>query len=220
MNLIVLGPQGSGKGTQADLLSKEFDLEHIDMGGTLRQAAKMDTPLGREIYRIQNVTKTLVPSDILKKVLHLKFASLNREKGILIDGAPRTMDQVEYVESALQEFGRKISKVAFIDISEKESIERISKRWLCKNCKKGLIMGIDVKSQGDKCPECSGEIMQRIDDTEEGVKKRLEVFRKETLPVIEYFEKKGNLARINGEQSIEKVFEDVKKYIKNNLEND
>lgn len=220
MNLVVLGPQGSGKGTQAELLSKEFNLEHIDMGGTLRQVAKMDTPLGKEIYHIQNVTKTLVPSKILKEVLNLKFASLSREKGLLIDGAPRTLDQVEYVESALLEFGRKINLVVFIEIPEKESIERISKRWSCQNCKKGFIMGVDVKSQDDKCPNCGSGIMQRIDDTEEGVKKRLEVFRKETLPVIDYFEKKGKLARIDGSQSIPKVFEDIKKYVKENLNND
>src|SRR4030042_5445733 len=98
MNIIVLGPQGSGKGTQAEMLATKYNLEHIDMGKSLREVAKQDTPLGREIYRIQNVTHTLVPSDILRKVLDIKLPAMFREQGVLIEGAPRTSDQREYVE--------------------------------------------------------------------------------------------------------------------------
>lgn len=213
MNLIILGQQGSGKGTQAEMLAQKYNLEHIDMGKTLRQAAKLDTPLGREIYSIQNVTKTLVPSRILSEVLHIKLNSLPREQDVIFDGVPRTLDQLEYIESAMREFGRKIDKVFFVNIPEEESIARISKRWICRKCKAVLIMGKDVQSEKDPCPACQGEITQREDDTPEGVKIRLRIFKEETAPVIEYYRKKGLLVEINGSQPIEKVFQNIEKYI-------
>ncbi|MDO8240847.1 MAG: nucleoside monophosphate kinase [Candidatus Moranbacteria bacterium] len=213
MNIIILGQQGSGKGTQAEFLAKEMSLIHIDMGKTLREVAKLDTPLGREIYDIQNVTKTLVPSRILREVLHFKLGSIPSEQGIVFDGVPRTMDQSEYMEEALQEFGRKINAVFFINISEAESIKRISKRWICKDCKSVFIMGKDVKDEKEKCPKCGAEITQRNDDTVSGIKKRLQVFAEETMPVINYYKEQGVLVEINGEQEIEKVAGEIIKNI-------
>jgi adenylate kinase len=209
MNIIILGPQGSGKGTQAEMLADKFGLEHIDMGKSLREVAKQDTLIGKEVYRIQNVTKTLVPSRILREVLEIKLNSLPRERGVLFEGVPRTVDQAEYFEKALQESGRKIDAVVYINISKEESLKRISKRWTCKKCGLPLIMGADIKSEKDKCPKCGGETYQRIDDTPDGVQKRLEVFRKETLPVIEYFRKKGLAVEVDGKPSIEKVNQEI-----------
>jgi adenylate kinase len=208
MNLIVLGPQGSGKGTQAEMLAKKFDLEHIDMGKSLREVAKQDTPLGKEIYHIQNVTNTLVPSRILREVLHLKINSLPREQGILFEGVPRTIDQQGYLEEEILSSGRKIDAVIFIAIPEEETVKRISKRWTCK---KGhpLIMGADVKSEKDKCPTDGTEIFQRTDDTPEGIQKRLQVYRNETMPVIENFRERGLLVEINGTPSIEEVSREI-----------
>lgn len=209
MNLIILGSQGSGKGTQAKKLAEKFDLVHIDMGRTLRQVARMDTPLGKEIYAIQNITKTLVSSWILKEVLHFKLGSVPREQGIVFDGVPRNLEQLEYINSALLEFGRHLDKVLFINLSEGESIKRISKRLVCGKCKKVFILGKDIQSQEERCPKCQGEITQRADDTEDGVKKRLEIFRTETLPVVEEYRKEEVLVEINGDQSIEEVFEEI-----------
>lgn len=211
MNIIILGSQGSGKGTQAKKLAEKFDLVHIDMGKTLRQVAKMDTPLGKEIYDIQNVTKTLVPQRILKEVLHIKLGSIPREQGIVFDGVPRNLEQLKYINMALLEFGRHLEKVFFIKISEGEAVKRISKRVVCEKCKKVFILGKDIQSQEEKCPKCQGKIIQRADDTEEGIKKRLEVFRKETLPVVEEYRREEVLEEINGEQSMEEVFEEILK---------
>jgi adenylate kinase len=215
MNLIILGPQGSGKGTQAEMLAKKFDLEHIDMGKFLREVAKIDTPLGREVYDIQNVTKTLVPAKILEEVFTIKLNGISREKGVIFDGFPRNMDQAEYLEKAVKEFGRQIDKVVFVNISKDESLKRISKRWICEKCKSVWIMGKDVKNENDKCPNCQGNIMQRIDDVEEGIKIRLKVFEEETIPVIRHFYDKGKIVEINGAQTIEKVFEDILRELKN-----
>lgn len=209
MNLVILGPQGSGKGTQAEKLAQRFSLEHIDMGKFLREVAKMDTPLGKEVYQIQNVTKTLAPSRILEKVFAVKLGSLPRERGIVFDGFPRKFDQMQYFEKTLIRFGRHIDKVVFINLSEEESIKRISKRRMCEKCRRILILGKDVKDDDEKCPDCGGEITRRIDDSEEGIKKRLRIFREETLPVVEYYKNKGKLIEIDGDKTIDKVFEEI-----------
>lgn len=213
MNIVILGQQGSGKGTQAALLAEKFDLEHIDMGKTLREIALSDTPLGREIYEIQNVRKTLVSSKILREILNVKLKSIPLKKGIVFDGAPRTLDQVKYLEDAMLEMGRKIDYVFFISIPEQESIKRASRRRLCNNCQAILVMGKIIKKENDRCPKCGGEVSQRKDDTPEGIKKRLEVFKNETMPVLEYYEKEGSLIKIDGMQPVKKVFSDIIKGI-------
>lgn len=209
MNIVILGPQGSGKGTQAEKLAQKFNLEHIDMGKFLREVAKMDSPLGREVYQIQNVTKTLVPTRILQEVFNVKLAALSREQGIVFDGFPRNIDQAHYFEDTLGEFGRHVDKVFVINLSEKESIERISKRRMCEKCKKSFILGKDIETEKTMCPNCGGKIIQRIDDSVEGIKKRLEIFKTETSLVIDYFREKGKLIEINGDKKIEEVFDEI-----------
>ena len=217
MNIIVLGPQGSGKGTQAELLAKKYNLEHIDMGKSLREVARQDTPLGREIYHIQNVTNTLVPSRILRQVLHLKINSLPREQGILFEGVPRKVEQQKYLEEEIQNSGRKIDAVIFINISEEETVKRIGKRWICKKNQHVLILGKDIKNEKDKCPIDGSDIFQRADDTPGGIKKRLEVYRKETMPVIEDYRKRDLLVEIDGTPSIEEVSKKIDDELKSRI---
>lgn len=209
MNLIILGSQCSGKDTQAEKLAQKFNLERVNMGNFLREVAKQDNPLGKEIYHYQNVAGAMVPSRILREVLDIKLKTFPREQSIIFEGVPRTMDQAQYFDQAIQESGRHIDYVIYIKISEKETFKRLSKRWICKKCHKILIKGKDIESEKEKCPACQGEIVQRIDDTEEVIKKRLKVFREETLPVIEHYKEMGVLLEINGEQSKEEVFEEI-----------
>jgi len=210
MNLIVLGPQGSGKGTQAKMLAEKFGLEHVEMGKFLREVAKTNTDLGKEIHEIINIQGKLVDDKILKKVLHIKLADMPREQGIIFDGVPRRQDQLEYFEDAMQEFGRKIDTVLNINIPEEESIGRLSKRWVCKK-EHILIMGKDINSEEEKCPVCGSDIFQRIDDTPERIKTRLGIYYKDTKGVLDYYEKKGILVEIDGTPSIEDVFEEILK---------
>jgi adenylate kinase len=128
-----------------------------------------------------------------------------------MEGAPRTSDQREYVEEALLESGRKVDAVIFINIPETESIVRIGKRWVCKKNQHPLIMGKDIHSEKDKCPIDGSEIFQRVDDTSEGVRKRLQVYREETMPVIEYYKNKGLLIEVDGTPSIEEVNKEILK---------
>ncbi len=206
MNIIILGPQGSGKGTQAELLAKKFNLDHFDAGRALRQVTMLDTPLGKEIHEIITVRKELVPSRILEEVLRVRLADLPREQGIVFDGVPRNVEQAEYFMEILREFGRKIDRVIFVEISKEESIKRIGKRFACEKCKEPMIL---KKDQPAVCPKCGGKLKQRADDTKEGIEKRLKIYAEETMPVIEFFEKKNLVSRINGEQAVEKVFEEI-----------
>lgn len=213
MNIIILGPQGSGKGTQAELLAQKYKLEHFDTGKALRRVAMLGTPLGKEIHEIIMVRKELVPSRILREILHLELGSLPREQGIVFDGIPRNAEQAGYFDSALLEFGRKIDKVFLLNLSETEALARISKRWVCKNCKANLIMGKDVRTEREKCPGCGGEIFQREDDTPAGIRKRLGIFREDTLPIIETYKEKGLVVEIDGSQPVEKVFREITKHL-------
>jgi adenylate kinase len=207
MNIVILGPQGSGKGTQAKLLAEKYNLDHFDTGKALRQVAQLDTPLGQEVHEIIMVKKELVPSRLLREVLHIRLNDLGREQGIVFDGVPRNIEQAGYFEEALHEFGRKIDQVIFVDISQEESLKRIGRRFSCEKCRKAVIL----KEEDEKlvCQKCSGKLVQREDDTKEGIEKRLGIFRAETIPVIEYFEKKKLVSRIDGAQSVEKVFGDI-----------
>jgi len=217
MNIIILGPQGSGKGTQAELLAKKFKLEHIDMGRYLREAASLKTSLGREINEIINIKKELVSDRILKKVVEIKLKELPREQGIVFDGVPRNKNQLVYVEEVITEVGRKINLVIALDLSEAESIERIAARRVCSQCKKVYILGKDQEAKSGICSQCGGLVVQRVDDTPEGVKKRLRIFKEETLPIINYYQKQDKLIKIDGDQSIEKRFQSIVKKIDQEL---
>jgi len=209
MNLIILGPQGSGKGTQAEMLAEKYNLEHIEMGKFLRDVAKQNTPLGKTINEIINIQAKLVDDKILKKVLHLKLQDLPREQGIIFDGVPRREDQLRYIEEAMREFGRRIDAVINVSLSKEESIKRISNRWVCRKNQHVLIMGKDVQSEKDKCPICGSEIFQRIDDTSERIETRLGIYHKDTQAVVDYYRDKGLLIEIDGTPSIEEVSKNI-----------
>ncbi len=213
MNIVILGPQGSGKGTQAELLAQKYNLEHIDTGKFLREVARMNTALGKEVYETANVRKELVPDHILEEILRLKLNDVDRGQGLVLDGMPRNMGQVGFIEKIFLSFGRKLDKIFFLDVSEEESIKRISKRWICEKCKTNFIMGKDIENEREACLKCGGKLAQRIDDTPEGIRKRLQVFKRETIPVLNYYKEKGILIRIDGARPIEKVFEEIAKYL-------
>lgn len=209
MNLVILGPQGCGKGTQAEKLVEKYGLYHIDMGKALREAAKEETELGQKLNEVINVRKELVSDDLVVSVLRRELEKVPAEQGIIFDGAPRRIEQVDEVEGLFKEFGRIFDKVIHVNISEKESIFRISKRYNCTKCAKGLILGKDFQNIGEACHYCDSPIEQRLDDTPDGVRKRLKIFHEETLPVIEYYRKEGKLIEVNGEQNPEKVLEEI-----------
>jgi adenylate kinase len=214
MNLIILGPQGSGKGTQASFLAEHFNLAHIEIGLALRQVADGDTPLGKELHRIMYEEKKLVSDEEAMKVLEEKMKNLPLEQGLVLDGAPRRMGQIELVENVFKKNGREIDNVVLLDVSEEESISRISRRYNCLHCKKGFFLGEDLENPEKGCPVCGGKVVKRKDDTEEGVRKRLSIFHEETYPVVEYYRNKGVLIEVDGMKSKKEVFAEILDKIK------
>ncbi len=218
LNIIIMGPQGSGKGTQAKLLASKYDLEHVEPGKMLRAFAKGKDAKARKInnYLLQG---KLVPSDFLFfEIFKPKLAKLDDQRGLIFDGAPRELKQAEYLEEMMDSLNREISYVFYVKISPEETHKRLGKRLTCQDCGRSLILGTDAKSKKDKCPHCGGALYQRKDDTKTGIKKRLEVFSKETIPVIRYFQKKYRVIEIAGEQSIQAVHKEIVKHIKQDFD--
>jgi adenylate kinase len=209
MNILILGPQGSGKGTQAKLLADYFNLVHIDIGLSLRQVAEEDTELGKELYRIMYEEKALVSDAEIMKVLEEKLKNIPSNQGMVLDGAPRRLGQIELVENVLKKFEREIDNVILLGVSEEESIYRITRRFNCLGCHETFFLGEDINDPEKGCPICGGKVVQRKDDTEEGIKKRLSIFNEETYPVVGYFKDKGVLKEINGMKSKKEVFNDI-----------
>ncbi|MEA1936900.1 MAG: nucleoside monophosphate kinase [Patescibacteria group bacterium] len=215
INIIIMGPQGSGKGTQARMLTEKFNLQIFETGNILRNLAKQDTEIGRKINEIINIKGDIVPWDFMKKeILGQKLDELDKNKGIIFDGTPRIMEEAEFWDEKLKETGRKIDYAFYVDISKEESIKRISSRKLCRENGHPLIVGKDITEEDEKCPICGSEVYRREDDVPEKVLNRLEWSEKLLSPVIEYYENKNMLVKINGEQSVEEVFGEIMGYVK------
>lgn len=183
MNLIILGPQGSGKGTQAKLLAEKLNIKHISTGNLLRQAAKEDTPKGKLIKSLQS-KGTLIPFETTLEVLEpvLKEST----QGFILDGMPRDLRQAEHLEWFLGQIKQSIDQVIYITLSKKSSYARLLKR---------------AQTEG------------RSDDTAEAIKKRLEIYSKETVPVIDHYRQQAKLIEINGEPDIDTIHQDILKKI-------
>lgn len=212
MNFIIFGPQGSGKGTQADLLSEKFNLAHIETGHIFRQIAREDSVLGKKIKDL-NERKEMIPDDVTMEVLGQYVGKVPLEKGVILDSAPRTSGQIKPVEDLLGELKRSLDKAIYITLPYDESVRRITKRYACTLCYRHFVLDKDIQSQDDPCPTCGGPIMQRPDDTPEGIAKRLKTFYEVTIPVIEQYRERGMLIEVDGNQSVEKVFEDIIKQL-------
>ena len=203
LNLLILGPQGSGKGTQADLLIKKFGYLMMGAGECLREAAKTDTELGKRVKARIDQGELVEPEDI-GEVIKNKLLTVPKEQPVIFESYPRTLVQYEYMKKFWTETGRGDFSALFIGLSEEESIKRLSARRVCENC------GINyVAGTAEKCVRCGGNLVQRHDDYPEAVKKRLAWSNSELLPLIEQFEKEGKLVRINGDQSIEDVHQEI-----------
>jgi len=208
-NIIITGPQGSGKGTQAKFLAEELNLEHIEAGRLLRGLVDAGGVLGKKISEYL-LAGTLVPTPILiNEVLKPRLEQVAQERGIVFDGIPRRLVEALALEEMIALIGRKITHVFYIQISEEETYLRLGKRLTCRKCNQPLIAGVDVGGVADQCPHCGGELYQREDDTKKSIQKRLEVFQKETMLVIEHFRGKSLVHTINGAQSIPKVHQDI-----------
>jgi len=207
MNIILLGPPGTGKGTQAERLSAVLKVPHISTGEELRNIAKQKTALGKKVKSLLS-TGNLLPDDIVVDVVKERLKSKDCKNGFTLDGFPRNLNQAK----ALAKFAH-IDLAICIDSSDKIIIKRLSARRQCEKC--GKIYGLDIKPKKEGiCDVCGGRLYQRKDDQPEIIRKRLKVYSRETAPLIDYYKSKGILRKVNGEQKIEKILDDILRIIK------
>jgi adenylate kinase len=199
MIVIIFGPQGSGKGTQAQLMAQKMGMLAFSMGDALRHEVHQNTDIGRQVASIM-AKGELVPAEITNHILSKVINSQEADKGIIIDGYPRDERQLEFYSKNFH------TDYAFeLDLSEDESIKRISTRRVCSKCDHNYnVIWIKPKVEG-KCDVCGADLMQRDDDTPAEVKRRLEIYNKNTLPMREYYENLGVLHTIDASGSIEEV---------------
>lgn len=205
MKLILLGPPGAGKGTQAEILSKKLGIDTISTGVMLRAAIREGTDLGKLAEGYINEGK-LVPDDVVVGIVKERLSQEDCEKGFILDGFPRTTAQAE----ALDESGVEIDKVLSLEVADQTIIERLSGRRECKECGTPYHVVFKPSPNGDKCP-CGGELIQRADDNEETVKNRINVYHEQTEPIKDFYEKKGKLVIAYGQEELEDTTKEVAK---------
>jgi adenylate kinase len=208
MYVVMLGAPGAGKGTQADIISRDMKLPHIASGDLFRQALEQGTNLGL-LARSYMGKGELVPDKITIRMILEKIDQADCASGCVFDGFPRTLQQAEALDKALQERARAIDKAIYIEVPDKELVRRLSGRWLCRNCQTPYhITNSPPKTLG-RCDKCGGELYQRPDDMEETVRERLRVFLVQTVPILDYYEKQGKLARVNGNLGMQAVAKEI-----------
>ncbi len=207
--LVLFGPPGVGKGTQAERLKADQGIAHVATGDLFRDNLKRETELGKlaKSYMDRGV---LVPDEVTIGMVRERLKEADTQSGVLFDGFPRTVAQAEALDKLLSERGGRIEKVLFIQAPNEALLDRLGNRWTCKQC--GTVYNANSRPPkiAGVCDVCGGEVYQRPDDKPEVQQKRIEVYLEQTAPLIVYFEQAGLLARIDGLQSIEKVYADVK----------
>ncbi|MCL5264317.1 MAG: adenylate kinase [Chloroflexi bacterium] len=208
MYVILLGAPGAGKGTQAHTLVEKLHLAHVASGDLFREALKQGTELGL-LAKSYMDRGALVPDEVTIAMIKERLAKPDCDKGVILDGFPRTIEQAKALDDALKGMDKRIDKVLYIKVSNEELIRRLSGRWICRNCQASFHEISRPPKVTGKCDECGGELYQRSDDTVETARKRLEVYFQQTAPLIDYYSQKGILVEVNGEQEIQLVERDL-----------
>lgn len=216
MNLIFLGQQGAGKGTFAQYLGNTKGLIQISAGDLLRAEVKTETDTGKKAKEIMN-QGLLVPDELVAELIEKKIEK-EKDKGIILDGYPRTLKQAELLENIINQLNLKINAVINFTISDETTFERIGGRITCKKCNKVYHEKFLPPKEKGKCDECGEELIIREDDTRHAIMKRLEEYKKQTKPLIDYYRKKGLLKEVNAEPILDKIkpeFDEIIKKIEN-----
>jgi adenylate kinase len=196
-NVILLGPPGAGKGTQAERIAAEYGLPHISTGEMLRAAVAAGTEMGLAAQKVMEAG-ALVPDEVVVGVVRDRLAQADAQGGFLLDGFPRTIEQAERLDAMLSDDARPVTHVILIDVPEDELVERLAGRRMCRGCGKGYHVVFDPPKVEGVCDVCGAELYQRSDDNEATVRNRLEVYRAQTEPLVGYYEGRGVLRTAHG----------------------
>lgn len=214
MRIILLGPPGSGKGTQGDLIEREFGFPKISTGDLLREAVRKGTSLGKKAETIMN-RGDLVSDELVLEMVAERIAKEDCQKGYVLDGFPRNLEQAHMLESLAS---RPYEIVLDFRVSEERLIERLSSRKICTQCGRVYNNLVKLPNQPDLCDTCGGELNQRKDDKPEVIRDRLKVYREETEPLVAYYQKKKNYHKIDGDKDIESVFREARAVLAEELD--
>ncbi|MCX6732998.1 MAG: nucleoside monophosphate kinase [Candidatus Roizmanbacteria bacterium] len=210
LNIILIGPQGCGKGTQAQLILQKYGLIYIEAGAMIRQRALLHDKKSDILNHLVNQKGILLPDGIIMDMICDELDERVSMEGYLFDGFPRSVVQYQSLKEYLAEKQIKLNVGLYIHISDEEALKRLGGRRLCAVCKKGY--SIFLEPQRTKC-ECGGELIKRIDDEPAAIKHRLEEFHNHTSPILQLMKSDDILKEINGEQSIEAIFLDIQKQL-------
>ena len=204
MRIILVGPPGAGKGTQAEKIVAKYDVAHISTGDILRANVKAGTELGKKAKSYMDAGG-LVPDDVIVGMMRGRLAEDDCKNGFILDGFPRTVPQAEALTALLAEMGLKLDGVILLDVDDDTVVERLCGRRMCKKCGRIFHVSFKPSSKGDLCDECGGELYQRDDDKESVIRQRLAVYHSQTAPLVDYYGKAGLLLRVPGAEAGDKV---------------
>jgi adenylate kinase len=208
MNIVLLGPPGAGKGTQAKRLIEKYGIPQVSTGDMLRAALKEGTPLGLEAKKYMD-QGALVPDSVVIGLVKERIQKPDAAKGYMLDGFPRNVSQAEALDSMLKELTQKIDHVVCVEVPSKDLVGRLTGRRTCRSCGSGFHVLFDPPKVEGKCDKCSGELYQRDDDNEATVTSRLKVYDEQTKPLIDYYEKQSKLRRINGVGDMSEILQRI-----------
>ncbi len=204
MYIVFLGAPGAGKGTQAVKVAQELKLAHIATGDLFRQAQAEGTELGLQAKAYME-KGMLVPDEITIKMVLERLSAPDCQNGVILDGFPRNLDQARALDKAFKEQNKTIDRVIYIKVDEAELLERLSGRWICRDCQTPYHATVNPPKVKEKCDRCGGQLYQRPDDKVETVKERLKVYFSQTAPLIDYYTRTGKLREVDGKGDLNEV---------------
>lgn len=208
MNLILMGLPGAGKGTQAEKINEKYNIPHISTGDMFRLAIKEGTDLGKKAKEYMD-QGALVPDEVTVGIVKERLSKDDCKNGFLLDGFPRTIAQAEALDELLAELGQNIDYVIHVDVPEEKLVERLTGRRVCPSCGTTYHVVYNPPKEEGKCDRDGSDLIQRDDDKPETVKNRLAVNIEQTEPLLNFYQEKGYLVNVNGDQDINQVFNDV-----------